>query len=491
MKLYNTLTKSKQEFKPLKDKKVGLYTCGPTVYNFAHLGNLRAYVFEDVLKRTLIYLGYKVKHIMNITDVGHLTSDSDSGEDKLEKGAQREKKSPLEIAKFYTQKFKQDIAKLNIIPPDKYCPATEHIDDMIKMIKKIEENGFTYETKQALYFDVTKYKDYTRLSGQKLEQKMTGARKEIKTDPDKKHPADFALWFKRVGHFKNHILHWDSPWGDGFPGWHIECSAMSTKYLGNEFDIHCGGVDHIPVHHTNERAQNFAATGKETVKFWLHNEFLNMGSEKMAKSGENFLTLQTIIDKGFNPLAYRYFLLGAHYRQPIKFSWQALEAAQNALNKLYDFFSCHPEGSEVMPEDKGSKTHEKNKKLNAKQQNPSSPLLKVGAKDDFRKKFIKYISDNLNTPKALALIWKIIKSNLDYKDKKELLLDFDQVLGLGLNKIKPVKLKIPEQVKELVKKREEARKKKNWQLADQLREKINKKGFLIEDTASGPVIKKL
>ena len=279
LQLYNTLTRKKEEFKPLKKGNVGLYSCGPTVYNYAHIGNLRAYVFADILKRVLKYNGYSVNHVMNITDVGHLTSDADTGEDKLEKGAKREGKTVWEIAKFYEQAFRSDIDKLNIIPPDKYTRATEYIKEQIKFIKKLEKNRLTYQTRQALYFDVQEFEkkypgEYTKLSGQKLSDKKVGAREEVEVDSSKKHPADFVLWLRRVGRYANHIMYWDSPWGDGFPGWHVECSAMSIKELGKKFDIHTGGIDHIPVHHTNERAQNIGAVGHEVVKRWMHNEFL-------------------------------------------------------------------------------------------------------------------------------------------------------------------------------------------------------------------------
>lgn len=468
MQLYNTLTRKKENFTPISPPNVGFYSCGPTVYNFAHIGNLRSYIFADTLKRALESNNFKVKHVMNITDVGHLTSDADSGEDKMEKGAKRENKTPAEIANFYTQEFKKNLQDLNIIEPNIWCKATDYISEMIEMIKKIQKNNLTYETDQAIYFNVKKYKNYTRLSGQKLEDKLEGARDEVNTDPQKKHPADFALWFKLVGHFSNHILHWSSPWGEGFPGWHIECSAMSIKYLGEEFDIHSGGIDHIPVHHSNERAQNWGACEKqESVKFWVHNEFLNIASGespadsgmKMAKSGKNFLTLKTLIDKNIDPLAFRYLCLQTHYRQQIQFSWEALESAKNALKKLRKFY-CHSGG------------------------NPQGRPIESQTSDhkNYEQQFSDAIDDDLNTPQALAIVWEVTK-NLNLEKRQELLKKFDEILGLDLDKQKIIK--IPDEIKKLAQEREQARKKKDFTKADELRAKIEKAGFVIEDTNDG------
>ncbi|KKU04579.1 MAG: Cysteine-tRNA ligase, partial [Parcubacteria group bacterium GW2011_GWA2_45_30] len=335
--MVNTLTRKKEIFRPIHKNWVGLYTCGPTVYNYAHIGNLRTYIFEDVLRRTLEYAGYKIKHVMNITDVGHLTSDADEGEDKLEKEARQEKKSVWDIAEFYTGAFLNDISRLNIKRAGVLAPATKNIKQQITLIKKLFQKGFAYETTQAVYFDVSKFKTYTKLSRQRIDEKITAARAEVIQDPKKKNPPDFALWFKRIGKFKNHALHWSSPWGDGFPGWHIECSAISTKYLGQPFDIHTGGVDHISVHHTNEIAQSEGAFGKPLVKYWMHGEFLLLDQARMGKSVGNFITLNTLVEKGFNPFAFRYLALGAHYRSKLNFTWESLEAAKCSLERLYDF----------------------------------------------------------------------------------------------------------------------------------------------------------
>jgi len=460
--LYNTLTRKKEEFKPIKKGQVGLYACGPTVYNFAHIGNLRSYIFEDILKRALVYNGYKVKHIENITDVGHLTSDADEGEDKMEKAAKREKKpvtveTMMAIAEKYTQAFKDDISKLNISEPDKWTKATDHVKEMIEMNKKIEKNGYAYQTSTALYFDTLKLKEYTELAKLDLSGLQAGAR--VEEDLEKKNPTDFALWFKAVGKHKDHVMQWESPWGKGFPGWHIECSAMSIKYLGNQFDIHCGGVDHIPVHHTNERAQNIASTGKSVINWWCHGEFLVIGkSDKMAKSGDNFIILQTLIDKGYDPLAYRYLTLMTHYRKHLQFTWEAVDAAQAALNNLYQ---------EVAGMEKS----------------------KIGCAG-YEEKFIEAINDDLNTPKALGLVWDLIKDKeLPNSAKKQTLLKFDQVLGLGLDKVE--KIMIPDKVKQLAEQRQKLRQEKKWDESDKIRQEIEKLGYLVEDINDGPkIIKK-
>ncbi len=486
IKLYNTLTRRKEIFKPIHKEWVGLYTCGPTVYNFAHIGNLRTYIFEDVLRRTLEYAGYKVRHIMNITDVGHLTSDADEGEDKLEKGAEREKLSVWEIARFYTGAFLKDMARLNIKKAHKLVPATSEIKDEIRIIEKLFEKGFAYETAQAVYFDVSKFKNYTKLSGQKLSQKMTGAREEVVIDPEKRNPYDFALWFKAVGRFKNHIMRWPSPWGTGFPGWHIECSAISTKYLGQPFDIHTGGVDHINVHHTNEIAQSEAAYAKPLAKFWMHGEFLKTGDRKMAKSGENFITLGTLVKKNYSPLAFRYLALTTHYRSKLNFTWEALGAAEKSFERLYNFVRTL-RGYEI--------------RKNTKLRNRLSTSV-LSYHFVFRSQFQRATCDDLDMPKALAVMWELIHG---YNKKIKtlppeqgrgltlgvlnLLYDFDRVLGLGLNKIKPDK--IPLKIKNLAVKREELRREKKWQEADRLREEIKKLGYDLRDMPEGPKIKRL
>lgn len=462
LKLYNTLRRKKEIFKSIRPQKVGLYTCGPTVYNYAHIGNLRTYVFADVLQKTLEYNGYEVKRVMNITDVGHLTSDADTGEDKIELESKKEKRSVWEVAKFYTNAFLKDIKELNIKKPEIIVPATKTIADQILIIKKLIDKKYAYETSKAIYFNVVKFKNYSKLSRQPLSQKITAARKEVVGDPEKKHPADFALWFKLAGRYKNHSMRWLSPWGLGFPGWHIECSAISTKYLDQPFDIHTGGVDHIGTHHTNEIAQSEAAFGKPLAKFWLHGEFLILDENKMAKSGGNFITLDTIKNRGFNPPDFRYLVLTAHYRSKLNFTWKSLKAAQNALNKLKKSISDL------------QKTGQKVDKKLSKQ---------------YYKKFIGYINNDLNTPSALALLWEVLKSSkLSDRTKYALTIDFDKVFGLELSEIKTEKT--PENVLKLAKKREKYRKENNFKKADEIRKKIESLGWLIEDTPKGFLVKK-
>jgi cysteinyl-tRNA synthetase len=459
LKLYNTLSRKKEVFKPLKDKKVGLYTCGPTVYWYAHIGNLRTFIFEDILKRVLKYNGYKVKHVMNITDVGHLTSDADTGEDKMEMGAKREKKTAWQIAEFYTKSFKKDLKFLNIKEPDIWVKATETINDQINFIKILERDGFTYKITDGVYFDTSKVKNYGKLAGRKKKKLRAGAR--IEMVPGKKNPTDFALWKLTPVGVKRQ-MEWDSSWGRGFPGWHTECVVMAAKYLGIPLDIHCGGIDHIAIHHTNEIAQSEAAFSKSLARFWLHGEFLRIDRGRMGKSEGNIVILEDLIKKEFNPLAYRYLCLTTHYMSKLNFSWPALESAQNALNNLYEKMR-ELEPSPIEPAE-------------------DRPLV------SYQKNFFNFINDNLNTPKALALVWKIIKDKrLSKKGKRGLLLDFDKVLGLNLAKIK--KIKISQKIKELVKLREKYRREKNWPKADKIRKKIKRLGYQVEDTKEGPEIK--
>ncbi|MCX5636126.1 MAG: cysteine--tRNA ligase, partial [Planctomycetota bacterium] len=333
--LTNSLTRKKEKFEAIAPPDVGMYTCGITVYDYAHIGHGRKYVTDDILKRVLTANGYKVKHVQNVTDVGHLISDADEGEDKLEKGAIKQGKTVWEVAEFFTKNFYESMDKLNIIRPDVICKATDHIKEQIELVQKLMDKGFAYDTPEAVYFDIAKFPKYGEAFGQKLEDKKVAARGEVQTGEHKKSPADFALWFKRVGRFENHTMHWDSPWGDGFPGWHIECSAMSMKYLGEQIDIHTGGEDHISIHHPNEIAQSEAATGKSPfVKYWLHTAFLTIDGKKMSKSLENFYTVSDVAKKDFDPLALRYLYLGAHYRDPLNFTWDSLQAAQSALVKI-------------------------------------------------------------------------------------------------------------------------------------------------------------
>ncbi|MBU3942723.1 cysteine--tRNA ligase, partial [Patescibacteria group bacterium] len=401
IKLYNTLGRKKQNFKSLKKNKVGLYTCGPTVYDYAHLGNLRSYLFADVLKRVLELNSYKVKHIINITDVGHLVSDEDSGEDKIEVGAKREKKTAWQIAEFYTKTFKEDLKKLNIQEPTKWTKASDYIKEQINLIKLLEKKGFTCRIEDGIYFETSKINDYGKLTGSKKRTHFA----RIEETKGKKSPTDFALW--KFSTTKRQ-MEWNSPWGIGFPGWHTECVAMGIKELGLPFDIHTGGIDHIPVHHSNEIAQAEAGYNKKLANYWMHNEFLVLNKEKMAKSKGGFITLNTLIEKNINPLTYRYLTLTTHYKSPLSFSWKSLQSSQNALDNLYE------------------------KILEIK---------KEKIKDKLPREFLRYINDDLDTPKALALMWKLIrKKKISYKT----ILEFDKIFGLELDKVKEIK--IPEKI---------------------------------------------
>jgi len=460
LKLYNSLSRKKEKFSPLKNKKARLYTCGPTVYWFAHIGNLRMYIFEDILKRVLEYNGYKVKHAMNITDVGHLVSDQDVGEDKILLAAKKEKKTALQVARFYERAFKKDLKLLNIKEPNIWMRATQTINDQIELIKILEKKGFVYLLEDGVYFDTSKLKTYGRLWPAKMKI-LPGARIEVVAG--KRNPTDFALWkFSK----EKRELEWDSPWGRGFPGWHTECVVMAKKALGIPFDIHCGGIDHILIHHTNEIAQAEAAFGKILARFWLHGEFLIVEGKKMAKSEGNIFILEDLIKRKFHPLSFRYFCLTAHYRSKLNFTWKALESAQNALNNLY----------QRILELKSKSKREKTKK---------SFLAKI-----YQKKFLNFINDDLNTPKALALMWKLFsEEKISAQQKLQLLLDFDRVFGLDLERVKAPK--IPKKIKELVKLRELYRQEKKFKKADEIREKIKKLGFWVKDTKEGPQIKKI
>lgn len=463
--LYNTLSRKKEEFKPIKPSEVGLYTCGPTVYNYAHIGNLRTYLFEDFLKRTLEYNDYEVLHIMNITDVGHLTGNMDMGEDKLEVGAKREGKSAREIAKFYEEAFKKDLELLNIESPNLYCRATENIPEQIALIKTLEEKGYTYKTSDGIYFDTSLVKEYNKLSHLPLDELKEGAR--VEKNPEKKNPTDFALWkFSPAG--ANRQMEWESPWGIGFPGWHIECSAMSLKYLGEELDIHCGGIDHINIHHTNEIAQSEAATGKKFFNYWMHGAFLNIkGGKKMAKSDGNFLTLaNALISQNLNPLAYRFAALQVHYRKPMEYSEQGMIQANEGLNSLLNSVAALGK-------------------------------IKGEASDEFRFKFSSAINDDLNFARALAVVAAVLKSKLSAPDKLSTILDFDRVLGLRLELaqiIAPSELSLNDlasDVQALIAARQEARNAKHWEESDRLREEIKRKGYLVEDIKNGYKVSKL
>jgi len=463
MRIYNTLTREKEELVPISGRHVGMYTCGPTVYNFAHIGNLRTYVFEDVLRRVIKQNGFELKHVMNITDVGHLTSDADEGEDKMLKGAEREHKTVWQIAESYTKAFMDDCASLNIQKPDIICKATDHIPEMIELIKRIEKNGLTYISEGNVYFDIMKFPDYGKLARLNMEELQAGARIEV--DENKRNPHDFVLWFTN-SKFKNQEMQWDSPWGRGFPGWHIECSAMSTKYLGEQFELHCGGIDHIPVHHTNEIAQTEGATGKKPwVKYWMHGEFLVLEKEKMAKSGGNFITMQTLVEKGYEPLVYRYFCFTAHYRSQLKFSWEALDGAKSSFEIL-----------------KKKVIELKNSPSDSKGENKMAL---------YKNQFLEAVSDDLNMPVALALTWTMLKDNeLGAKEKLGLMSEFDNVLGFGADGWKEEKLELTDEIEWLVMQREDARKKKDWKESDRIRDELKAKGIILEDTPAGVKWKK-
>ncbi|MBI4033873.1 cysteine--tRNA ligase [Candidatus Saccharibacteria bacterium] len=474
MKLYNTLGKKLEDFKPAKADSVSLYTCGPTVYDYAHIGNWRSFVFDDILRRTLEQSGYKVRHVMNITDVGHLTSDADEGEDKLEAGAQREGKSVWDVARHYTEAFLRAVKALNILPPNgysgpagPYARATDFIDDQIDIIKLLLEKGFAYQTEQAIYFDISKLLSYGELSAQKLEDKSTAARGEVVTDKNKHHPHDFALWFFTVGRFRGHDMKWPSPWGEGFPGWHLECSAIIHATLRDPLDIHTGGVDHIGTHHPNEMAQTEAAFGHKLANYWLHNEFVMVDGQKMAKSLGNFITLDDITGKRYNPLALRLLYLQAHYRSRMNFTWDSLSAAAEFLKRLQAWADLKFQPS-------------------------------LGHKKDAARaygvalsKIEKAMQDDLNSPLALAELSRLTslaeKEGVDAAGQQALLDELDRLLGLDLAGRKD----IGEEEKAMISARERARGDKNWQHADDLRQALQKKGIELNDTPHGPVWSRL
>ena len=474
VKLFNTLSRKKETFKPLRPGRVGFYACGPTVYWYAHLGNMRAYLFEDILRRTLEYNGYKVRHVMNFTDVGHLTSDQDTGEDKIEKSAKQEGKTAKEITNFYTAAFKKDAALLNIKKPTIYAKATDHIKEQIELVKLLEKKGFTYKIYDGIYFDTSRLKDYGKLARLDAEGLKAGAR--VEQVHGKKHPTDFALWKLTPAGVKRQ-QEWDSPWGRGFPGWHLECSAMSQKYLGEQFDIHAGGVDHINIHHTNEIAQSEGAYGKNPARYWIHGEFLLIDGDKISKSAGDDITVEKIANR-FGPLVFRYLVLTAHYRSQMNLTWESMEASQTALNNLYqkmrDFLD------ETSGQQWWLKRLVKNLGLAGKQ---TQATFKKYTK--YEKQFLEAINDDLDTPKALGLVWLMVADQELASDaKKQLLLKFDRVLGLGLDKIKSANP--PSLVKKLASRREELRQQKQWLNADALRAQIEQEGWLVEDTPYGP-----
>ncbi len=455
LRFYNTLSRQKEEFKPINPKFVTMYSCGPTVYNYAHIGNLRTYIFMDLIRRTLKLSGYKIKGVMNITDVGHLMADSDDGEDKMAVAAKKQNKTPWEIAEYYSKIFFEDLQKLNIGKPEIIAKATEHIEDMISYVQNLESHGFSYETSDGIYFDIAKFPNYGCLSRANLEDQLAGARVEV--NDEKRHPADFALWKKAD---PLHIMQWESPWGMGYPGWHIECSAMSQKYLGKTFDIHSGGVDHIPIHHENEIAQNEAITGEKSVNYWIHGEFMLVDNGKMSKSLGNTYTIAQLEEKGYSPLDFRFFCLNTHYRKKLNFTFDGLDAAKVSRERLVQALASH----------KASST-------------PTNPDTIAKYKQDFH----AAIEDDINVPLALGILFTAIKEPKS-KDIYELALYFDKEFGLSLDQLPAIKeesVDVPEEVMALVEKRKEAKKNKDFALADSIRGEILALGYNVLDTREG------
>lgn len=464
MRLYNTMSRSIEEFVPINEGKVSMYCCGPTVYNYAHIGNLRTYIFEDLLRRTLRRSGYDVKHVMNITDVGHLTGDGDDGEDKMEKSARETGRTVWDIAEFYMKAFFRDEEALNIERPDIICRATEHIDDMINLIKRLEEGGHTYISGGNIYFSIDSISDYGKLARLNLDDLKSGARIEV--DSNKKNPKDFVLWFTN-SKFKDQAMMWDSPWGRGYPGWHIECSAMSMKYLGEHFDIHCGGIDAIPVHHTNEIAQSEAATGKTWVNYWCHGEFLLMGNAKMSKSSGSFVTLPVLEGEGYDALDYRYFCLTGHYRSQLRFSYEALDAARSARKGIMERIA------------------------DAKSEGPAATDPSEKARE-YMAAFDEAMENDLNAPKALSILWQMLKDNgLSSSDKLAAAYHMDGILGLGLDKAEKKEETLDAELQALLDERTAAKKAKDYKKADEIRDKLLSMGYAVKDTPAGPVLQKM
>ena len=464
MKVYNTLTKKIEPFVPNHGKEVKLYTCGPTVYDYAHIGNLRTYIFEDVLEKSLNYLGYSVIRTMNITDVGHLANDSDDGEDKMLKGALREKKSVYEIADFYTNAFFEDCKKLNIKRPQYVSKASDHIDDYIHMIEKLLQDGYAYQANGNVYFDVSKMPDYYKLSGKNPDDLKVAVRDDVEHDTFKRNPADFGLWFTN-SKFNNQAMKWDSPWGVGYPGWHIECSNIAIHFLGEYLDIHCGGVDNIFPHHSNEIAQSEAYLGHKWCNYWMHGEYLNDETGKMSKSKGEFLTLSLLIKKGYDPLSYRYFCLESHYRKQLAFSYESLDRAVSSYQSL-----------------KNKVKHMMNEVTGEVDENLFH---------DYQQKFKDALSDDLNTANSLTVLYEVLKQDMNNKTKLALIEDFDQVLSLSLLKVEEIDDDLKQQVLELIAERTEAKKEKNFARADEIREILKNMGIQIKDTREGTTFEKI
>ncbi len=463
MKFYNTLTRTKEEFHPLEGNTVRIYSCGPTVYNYAHIGNLRTYIFMDLLRRALLWNGYSLLHCMNITDVGHLVSDADDGEDKMEKTARETKKTPWEIAAYYTGVFLKDIDRLNIGRPEIIAKATDHIPEMIEFVKGLDEKGFAYETSDGIYYDIGRFPGYGKLSRINLDDQQAGARVEV--NDEKRHPADFALWKKAP---KEHIMQWESPWGMGYPGWHIECSAMSLKYLGEYFDIHTGGVDHIPIHHENEIAQSEGLLGHPSAHFWMHGEFMLVNGGKMSKSLGNTYTIDQLMEKGYDPLDFRYFCLNAHYRSKLNFTFEGMDGAKKSLHNLRTALARH-------------------KDVDA----PADPALET-----LRAEFNDAVNDDLNIPRALGAVWSMVR--LDKSDAVyRAVLDCDRILGLSLDRPLPAEEKtepavdaaLDAEIQEKIARRAAAKKAKNYAEADAIRKELADRGIALIDTPQGTTYK--
>ena len=456
---YNTLTKKKEKFEPIDEKEIRIYSCGPTVYKDATIGNMRTNIFADVLRRVLKYNGYKIKHAMNITDVGHLVSDADEGEDKMLKSAREENKKPLEIAEYYTNLFFEDLKSLNIETPEIVCKATEHINEMLEYVKELIKNGYAYETSTAIYFDISKLDKYPILSNLNLENQKAGARVDI--DKEKRNPYDFALWIKAP---ENHLMKWDSPWGPSYPGWHIECSAMGQKYLGNEFDIHTGGIDLIPTHHENEIAQSKGKCGKIPARYWMHGEYLLINGGKMSKSLGNVYLIKDIKEKGYDPIVYKLFCYSGHYRNKLNFTWEGIDSAAKSLERLRNNYQNHLNGKDEF-------NKEDNEKLK---------LIEEG--------FHKAINDDLNMPLAMSFVWEAARYEKKNLEVAKLLAKFDTVLGIKIEIKNEENKEIPEEIAKLLEQRKIARDNKNWGESDRIRDLISEKGYTVKDTKNGQVI---
>ncbi len=466
LSFYNTLSKEKEKFVPIEKNKVRMYSCGPTVYSYAHIGNFRTYVFVDTLRRVIKYNGFELKHVMNITDVGHLESDADEGEDKMEKAARKENRDPYEIAKFYTDAFLKDMDRLNIQRPEIITKATDNIEQMIEYVQEIIKNGYAYETSKGIYFDISKLDKYPVLSNRCLEDQIAGARVDV--DPEKKNPYDFALWIKAP---ENHIMKWESPWGLSYPGWHLECSTMGRRFLGEVFDIHTGGVDHIPTHHENEIAQAKGATGKIPARIWMHCEYLLVDNGKMSKSLGNTYTISQLQEKGIAPLAFRLFCFTSHYRNKLNFTFEGAYGAQKALERLYDGYVKNANGTDIVEES----------------------VIK-----EYKDKFDNFVNDDMNIPGAMSVVWEVVRNAKKSSQFSKLLLEFDKVLGLDiinsekyLEEFKNSQAEeLPDEIKELVEQRKQARANKDWSKSDELRDLIISKGYSIKDTKDGIIVKK-